>query len=63
MRGMRPSRIIFAFLAGGIVTSFLLGRIDWALLLAIFLTFAVVLSMLRRVFHPAEIESRQEENI
>jgi membrane protein implicated in regulation of membrane protease activity len=60
---MRPSHIIFAFLAGGIVVSLLLGGIDLALLLAIFLAVAVVLSMLRRALHPAEIESRQERKI
>jgi hypothetical protein len=58
---MRPSRLIFAFLSGGIVFSYLLGAPALALMLAIFLTFLIAVSLLGS-WARGEAESAREEN-
>jgi hypothetical protein len=47
---VKPSRLIFAFLLGGIAVSILVGAFSLAILLGVFLTFLIVVAVLASYF-------------
>ncbi|MDB5174081.1 MAG: hypothetical protein JWN51_2854 [Phycisphaerales bacterium] len=55
---MKPSRLIFAFLLGGIVIATCAGRVGLAILLAMFLMFLIVISLLAGAFRNESTEPR-----